>query len=186
MTTGDVLKEASAAMDKTVEAMRREFSSVRTGKATPALLDTVRVEAYESKMPLKQVANVSVPEPQMLLVQPYDPNLSGAIANAIRAADLGLNPSVDGTVVRVPIPPLTEERRKEMVKLLHRIAEEGRVSVRHLRHVGRDALHTQQKSSEISEDQMHRREEELQELTNGHIAGIDDLLAKKEAEVMEV
>lgn len=186
MATGDPLKDASAAMDKTVEAMGREFSAVRTGKATPALLDTVRVEAYESKMPMKQVANVSVPEPQMLLVQPYDPNLAGAIANAIRAADLGLNPNVDGTIVRVPIPPLTEERRKEMVKLLHRIAEEGRVSVRHLRHVGRDTLHKQQKAGEISEDDMHRLEDELQKLTDGHIKNIDEMLAKKETEVMEV
>jgi ribosome recycling factor len=186
MTTGEVLREASSGMDKAVDAMRREFSSVRTGKATPALLDTVRVEAYESKMPLKQVANVSVPEPQMLLVQPYDPNLAGAIANAIRNADLGLNPSVDGTVVRVPIPPLTEERRKEMVKLLHRIAEEGRVSIRHLRHVGRDTLQKQQKDGEISEDEMHRLQDELQQLTDGHIENIDALLVKKEAEVMEV
>ena len=186
MATGDPLKEAATAMDKTVEAMSREFSSVRTGKATPALLDTVRVEAYESKMPLKQVANVSAPEPQMLLVQPYDPNLSGAIANAIRTADLGLNPNVDGTIVRVPIPPLTEERRKEMVKLLHRIAEEGRVSIRHLRHVGRDSLQTLQKQGDIGEDDMHRRLDRLQEVTDGHIKHIDELLAKKEAEVMEV
>ena len=186
MAIADPLKEAAAAMDKTVSAMSREFSAVRTGKATPALLDTVRVEAYESKMPLKQVANVSAPEPQMLLVQPYDPNLAGAIANAIRAADLGLNPNVDGTIVRVPIPPLTEERRLEMVKLLHRIAEEGRVSVRHLRHVGRDTLHTQQKGGEISEDHMHRQLDQLQAVTDGHIKNIDALLAKKETEVMEV
>ena len=186
MATADPLKEASAAMDRTVEAMSREFSSVRTGKATPALLDTVRVEAYESKMPIKQVANVSVPEPQLLVVQPYDPNLAGAIGNAIRTADLGLNPSVDGAIVRVPIPPLTEERRLEMVKLLHRIAEEGRVSVRHLRHVGRDTLQSQQKGGEISEDDMHRRMDELQAVTDGHIKNIDALLAKKEAEVMEV
>jgi ribosome recycling factor len=186
MAIADPLKEAAAAMDKTVEAMSREFSSVRTGKATPALLDTVRVEAYESKMPLMQVANVSAPEPQMLLVQPYDPNLGGAIANAIRSSDLGLNPSVDGTVVRVPIPPLTEERRKEMVKLLHRIAEEGRVSVRHLRHVGRDQLHAQEKASEISEDDMHRQIDKLQEVTDGHIKNIDALLTRKEVEVMEV
>jgi len=186
MAIADPLKEAAAAMDKTVEAMSREFSAVRTGKASPALLDTVRVEAYESKMPLKQVANVSAPEPQMLLVQPYDPNLGGAIANAIRSSDLGLNPSVDGTVVRVPIPPLTEERRKEMVKLLHRIAEEGRVSVRHLRHVGRDQLHAQEKASEISEDDMHRQLDELQEVTDGHIKNIDALLTRKEVEVMEV
>ena len=173
-------------MNGAVEVLRTELGGLRTGRASAALLEPVMVDAYGAKMPMNQVANVSAPEPQMLLVQPYDPNLAGAIANAIRAADLGLNPSVDGTIVRVPIPPLTEERRKEMVKLLHRIAEEGRVSVRHLRHVGRDTLHTQQKDGEISEDDMHRKIDELQTLTDGHIKNIDELLVKKEAEVMEV
>lgn len=180
------LKSAVDAMDRAVEAMSREFATVRTGKATPALLDGVRVEAYGSVVPLKQVANVGAPEPQMLLVQPYDPNIAGAVANAIRNADLGLNPSADGALVRVPIPPLTEERRREMVKILHRMAEEGRVSVRHARHEARDALLGMQREGDIGEDVARRLEGRLQEATDEHVKKIDELLARKEAEVMEV
>lgn len=180
------LKDAKDAMDKALEALSREFSTVRTGKAAPALLDQVRVEAYGSLVSLKQVANVGAPEPQMLLVQPYDPNIAGAIANAIRTADLGLNPSVDGGLVRVPIPPLTEERRKEMVKVLHRMAEDGRVSVRHARHEARDRLHSMQKDGQIGEDVCRRREAELQEMTDGHVKRIDEMLASKEQDVMTV
>lgn len=180
------LKEASEAMDRTIEAIHREFATVRTGKASPALLDTVRVEAYESLVPLRQVANVGAPEPQLLVVQPYDPNIAGAIANAIRNADLGLNPSADGALVRVPIPPLTEERRKEMVKVLHRMAEEGRVSVRHARQDARERLLQMQRDGDIGEDVARRTMDRLQELTDRHIETIDGLLQKKEAEVMEV
>ncbi len=180
------LKAASDSMDRAIEAIQREFASVRTGKATPALLDTVRVEAYGSQMGLKQVANVSAPEPQMLLVQPYDPNIAGAIANAIRNADLGLNPSADGGLVRVPIPPLTEERRREMVKVLHRMAEEARVSIRHARHEGRNTLLQMQKDGKIGEDVCHRTMDRLQELTDAHTKRVDELLGKKEAEVMAV
>lgn len=180
------LEEALKAMDKAVEAMRREFNTVRTGKATPALLDTVRVEAYESSMALNQVANVSAPEPSLLLVQPYDQNIAGAIAQGILKADLGLNPSVDGGVIRVPVPPLSEERRKEMVKVLHRMAEEGRISVRHVRQESRNELQRMQKEGEVGEDVIHRRLEELQDLTDKHIERIDELLKNREAEVMEV
>lgn len=180
------LKEASEAMDRAVEAMSREFNSVRTGKATPALLDTVKVEAYGSVVPLKQVANVGAPEPQLLVVQPYDPNIAGAIAKAIQNADLGLNPSADANLVRVPIPALTEERRKEMVKVLHRMAEEGRVSVRHTRQETKNALHAMERDHEIGEDMYHTKLDELQHLTDGHIRRIDEMLVRKEAEVMEV
>lgn len=180
------LKEAAEAMDRTIEAVRREFNTVRTGKATPALLDTVRVEAYDSRVPLNQVSNVSAPEPQLLVIQPYDPNIAGQIANAIRTADLGLNPSVDGNIVRVPIPPLTEERRKEYVKLLHKMAEDGRIAVRHVRQETKNELHGMQREGEISEDLYHRWLDELQKVTDEHIARIDDLLGKKEAEVLEV
>lgn len=180
------LKHASTAMDKAVEAVAREFNTVRTGKATPTLLDTVRVEAYGALVSLKQVANVGAPEPQLLVIQPYDPNLAGPIANAVRTADLGLNPSQDGSLVRVPIPPLTEERRLEMVKLLHRMAEEGRVSIRHARHEARNTLQTMQRDGEIGEDDCHRVMDELQELTDQHIERLDEVLGKKEAEVMEV
>ena len=183
---GEKMREASASMDKAVEAIRREFTTVRTGKATPMILETVRVEAYESIMPLNQLANVSAPEPQLLVVQPYDASIASKIATAIQSADLGLNPSVDGNIIRVPIPPLTEERRKEMVKVLHRMAEEGRVSVRHVRHVVKKDLETMQREGEIGEDELHRRLHELQELTDQHVHSIDQLLEKKEQEVMEV
>lgn len=180
------LKEAARSMDKTLDAVSREFNTVRTGKATPTLLDTVRVEAYGSQMTLQQVANVSAPEPQLLVVQPYDPNIAGPIATAIRSADLGLNPSVDGNIIRVPIPPLTGERRKEYVKLLHKMAEEGRIAVRHVRQETKNRLHQMQREGEIGEDLYHRWLGELQKVTDEHIQRIDELLRKKEAEVMEV
>src|SRR5688500_12892273 len=127
------ISEARTHMEKAVDAMRREFSSVRTGKASPALLDSVRVEAYGSKMPLNQVATVTAPEPRLLLVQPWDKSLLGIIEKAIQTSELGLNPANDGNIIRVPIPALTEERRKEMVRVLHKQAEEGRVAIRHAR-----------------------------------------------------
>jgi ribosome recycling factor len=180
------LKEASSQMDKNLEAVAREFAGVRTGKATPALLDTVQVEAYGSRMPLKQTATVTAPEPQLLVVQPWDTSLVGTVAKSIQAADLGLNPNVDGNLIRVQIPPLTEERRREMVKLLHRMAEEGRVAVRHARHRAKAEIERRKKDGEIGEDEMHRKLDKLQELTAGHITKLDEMLAKKEAEVMEV
>ncbi len=180
------LKEASDQMDRNLEAISREFTGVRTGKATPGLLDTVYVDAYGSKMPLKQTATVTAPEPQMLVVQPWDTNLVGTVAKAILAADLGLNPSVDGNVIRVSIPALTEERRHEMVKVLHRMTEEGRVAVRHARHKAKTEIERQKKDSEIGEDQMRRALDKLQELTDGHIAKLDSMLERKEKEVLEV
>lgn len=180
------LKATAGAMDDAIAAIGREFATVRTGKATPALLDGVRVEAYGSMVALKQIANVSVPEPTMLLVQPYDPNITADVASAIRGADLGLNPSADGGLVRVPIPPLTEERRLDMVKVLHRIAEEGKISIRHARHEAREKLLGMQKDGEIGEDVCHRTMDEIQGYTDAHVKTIDDVLAKKEAEVMEV
>lgn len=182
----ETLKAAEKAMDQTLEAVGREFATVRTGKATPAILDAVRVEAYGSLVALKQIANISAPEPQMLLVQPYDPNITGPIATAIQNADLGLNPSADGGVVRVPVPPLTEERRRDLARVIHRMAEEGKVSLRHARHEGRNALHDLQKNGDIGEDDCRRAEDRLQVLTDGHVKRIDELLARKEAEVMEV
>ncbi|HKK07643.1 MAG TPA: ribosome recycling factor [Gemmatimonadota bacterium] len=184
--TAKTLEEARKGMDRAVEAVRREFNTVRTGKATPALLDTVRVEAYGSTMALNQVANVSAPEAGLLVVQPYDQNIAGQIAQAIQSGDLGLNPSVDGAIIRVPIPPLSEERRKEMVKVLHRMAEEGRISVRHVRQETRNELQRMERDGEAGKDEIHRRLDELQEITDRHIATIDELLKKREAEVMEV
>jgi len=182
----ETLEAAERAMDRTLEALGREFATVRTGKATPAILDAVKVEAYGSLVPLKQIANVGVPEPQMLLVQPYDPSIAGPIANAIQNADLGLNPSADGGLVRVPIPPLTEERRRDLTRVLHRMAEEGRVSLRHARHEARNTLHSLKDGGDIGEDDCRRAEDRLQEIIDHRVKRVDELLAKKEAEVMEV
>lgn len=181
-----ILKEASNQMDRNLEAIGREFSGVRTGKASPALLDSVQVPAYGSMMPLKQTATVTAPEAQLIVVQPWDTSLVDTVAKAIQNADLGLNPSVDGNLIRVAIPALNEERRREMVKLLHRMAEEGRVAVRHARHKAKSEIEREKKDGEISEDDMRRELDELQELTNEHIKRLDELLGRKETEVMEV
>ena len=178
------VEEARKRMEDALDAMRREFASVRTGKATPALLDTVRVDAYGGKMPVNQVATVHTPEPSLLVVQPFDKSLLGAIEKAIQTADLGLNPSNDGNIIRVPIPSLTEERRKEYAKLLHKMAEEGRVSIRHARRLTRDELHAKVKEHEIGEDDAKRREDQLEKLTHEYTAKIDELLKHKEEEIM--
>jgi len=180
------VNEARTQMEKAVEAMRREFTSVRTGKATPALLDTVRVDAYGSKMPINQVGSVNAPEPRLLLITPWDKGLLKAIETGIANADLGLNPSNDGNVIRVPIPQLTEERRKDMVKLLHKIAEEGRVAIRHARQEANKDIKKQQADHTMSEDDAHRQMEQVQKLTDEYIAKVDQLLKSKEHEVMEV
>ncbi len=180
------LTQTKKRMDHSMEAVRREFSTVRTGKATPALLDTVRVEAYGAKMPLNQVATVSTPEPALLVVQPFDKTLIGDIERAILTADLGLNPANDGAIIRIPIPPLNEERRKEYVKLLHKMAEDGRVSVRVARHKANDEIKALIKDHEVGEDEGRRQLAEVQKLTDAHIEQIDSLLAKKEKEVLEL
>jgi len=180
------LQEAQRRMENAVEALRREFTGVRTGKATPTLLDTVRVEAYGSHVPLNQVASVSAPEARMLLVQPWDRAMIGPIEKALQTSDLGLNPSNDGKVVRVPIPALTEERRKEYVRLLHKMTEEGRVAVRQARKDANDEIKRRQKDGDISEDAAHREQDDVQKLTDRFIQQMDELLKHKEAEVMEV
>jgi ribosome recycling factor len=180
------MSEARTHMQAAVEAMRREFNSVRTGKASPSLLDTVRVEAYGSKMPLNQVATVNVPEPRLLVVQPWDKGLIGDIEKAIQSAQLGLNPANDGNVIRVPIPQLNEERRRDMVRMLHKLAEEGRISVRHARQEANKVVKTREGEHEISEDQARRQLDEIQTLTDEYVAKIDELLQAKEEEVMEV
>jgi len=180
------LKVARERMDKAIEALRREFASVRTGKASPARLETVRVEAYGSHVPLNQVASVSAPEPRLLVVQPWDRAMLGPVEKAIMTSDLGLNPSNDGKIVRVPIPALTEERRREYVKVLHKMAEDGRVAVRQARKEANDDIKRRQKDGEISEDQARREQDEVQKLTDRHIQQIDELMKHKEAEIMEV
>jgi len=183
--TNDIIKDARAHMDKTQQALLHEFAGVRTGRASAAILDKIHVDAYGSSMPLNQVANIKAPEPQTLIIEPWDKSVMGAIEKAIQASDLGLNPSNDGVVIRVPFPPLTEERRKELVKLCKGYAEEARVAIRNIR---RDANHKLEKlkGSEVSEDDVRRAEGEVQKLTDGHIKDIDEALKRKEAEIMEV
>jgi ribosome recycling factor len=180
------VEDAKNRMDEGLEAIRREFASVRTGKATPALLDTVRVDAYGSKMPINQVATVNTPEATLLVVQPFDKTLLADIEKAIMSADLGLNPANDGNVIRVPIPPLNEERRKEYVKILHKMAEDGRISIRHARRTVRDEIHELVKEHEIGEDEGRRREDAVEKLTHDFTEKIDGLLKAKEEEVMAI
>ncbi len=180
------LNNARERMEKALDALRREFAGVRTGKASPALLDTVRVEAYGSLMPVNQVGQVTAPEPRLLTVQPYDKSLIKAIERALRESDLGLNPANDGNLIRIPLPALTEERRKEYVKLLHRYAEEGRVAVRQARQHANDDIKKRQKDGELSEDEVRREQDQVQKLTDEYVHKVDDVLKKKEAEVLEV
>ncbi len=177
---------AKERMDRALEAMRREFAGVRTGKASPALLDSVRVEAYGGHMPLNQVGTVSVPEPRLLTVQPWDRTLIKAIEKALQESDLGLNPSNDGSMIRIPIPALTEERRREYVRLLHKMAEEGRVAIRQARKDANDEIKQRQKDGELSEDDSRREQDDVQKLTNQYVERVDELLKRKEAEVLEV
>jgi ribosome recycling factor len=180
------VKNTRVRMDNALEAMRREFSTVRTGKASPALLEHVRVEAYETHMPLEQLSTISAPEPRLLVVQPWDKTIVGAIEKAIQSADLGLNPSNDGTVIHVPIPQLNEERRQELVKVLHKMAEEGRVSLRTARRAANDEIKAKMKDGEISEDEGHKQLDEVQKMTDDYSKKIDALLKAKEEEVLEV
>ena len=180
------VEDAKTRMEAALEALRREFATVRTGKATPALLDTVRVEAYGSKMPLNQLATISTPESSLLVVQPFDKTLLADIERAIMTADLGLNPANDGNIIRIPIPPLNEERRQEYVKLLHRMTEEGRISIRHARRTVRDELHQLVRDHELSEDESRRQEDQLEKSTKEFIEKVEELLKSKEAEVMAI
>src|SRR5262245_31493685 len=180
------VQKAEDRMEKILEATRREFATIRSGKATPALLDAVRVDAYGQAVPLNQVGSVAAPEPRLLVVQPWDKALVKAVTKAIQQSDLGLNPTDDGAVVRVPIPPLTEERRRDLVKLIAKLAEEGRVHVRQIRHDVNKDLKTQEHDGKISEDDAKRLVADIQKLTDRYVTLIDDLLKKKTAEVLEV
>ena len=180
------VEEGKTRMEDALEAIRREFATVRTGKATPALLDSVKVEAYGSQMPLNQVATLNTPDSTMIVVQPFDKSLLGDVEKGIMMSDLGLNPMNDGNVIRVPIPPLNEERRREFVKILHKMAEEGRISLRHTRRTVRDQIHDLIKNHEIGEDEGRRREDQLENLTNDYSNRIEALLKAKEEEVMAI
>jgi len=182
----DSFKEAEGKMTKCVDATRAEFSAIRTGRATPALLDRINVDYYGTPTPLKNLATISAPEARLLSIQPFDPTTLKSIEKAIMESDLGLTPSNDGKLIRLPIPQLTEERRKELVKLVRQMAEEGRVAVRNVR---RDAIkHLEElvKNREVGDDDERSAETRVQKLTDEHVARIDDLLKRKEAEIMEV
>jgi ribosome recycling factor len=180
----ELFAEVKKRMDGQIEHVRRELGGVRTGRASVAILDTVHVEAYGASMPLNQVASLSVPEPQMIIAQPFDHSLLAAVEKAIRTANLGLNPTNDGKVVRVPIPSLTEERRKELSKLVHKYAEEGRNGVRQVRRDANDKLKRMLKDSKISEDDERRSLDEVQKITDQQIATLDELQKKKDAELL--
>ena len=182
-TIQDQTKHAKQLMDKAVEAVKREFATVRTGKATTSLLDLVRVQAYGNEMPLNQVASVAAPEPKLLTVQPWDKGLLKAVEKAILASDIGLTPSNDGHIIRLPVPPLTEERRRELAKVVHKFAEEGRVSIRHAR---AEAINKIKKAEHVSEDEKKHAEKDIQKLHDDHIKLVDELLKAKEKEIMEV
>lgn len=181
-----ILADAEERMKHAVEHAQHELASIRTSKATPALLDTVRVNYYGTHSPISQVALVSAPEPRLLVVQPWDRTLVKEISKAIQASELGLNPVDDGTVIRVPIPLLTEERRRDLVKLCGKLIEEGRIAVRQVRRDSMEHLKKKKRDGEVSEDDERKAEKELQALTDRMIARMDELLEKKTAEVMEV
>jgi ribosome recycling factor len=186
MSEKDVIKDARPRMEAAIEDVRRKLATVRTGRAAVSLLDSVMVEYYGTPTPLNQMASVHVPEPQMLTVQPWDQTQLGAIEKAIRAADLGLNPSNDGKLVRIPIPPLTEERRKQLAKQVHEIAEDHRTAVRNIRRDANDRLKKMLKDKTISEDAERDGLDEVQKMTNTYIGKIDELAKTKEQEILSV
>jgi len=186
MNIKDIQERANKKMQKSVEAVRDEIVRIRTGKATTALLETIRVECYGSKVPLKQVANLGVPEARLLLIQPWDKNLLPEIEKAIFQSNLGLTPNNDGKVIRLPIPTLTEERRKELVKLVKKLGEEGKIAIRNIRRECNDELKKGEKSGNFSEDNSERGVKKMQEITDNHIEKIDEIIEQKEKEIMEI
>jgi ribosome recycling factor len=182
----EVLKQLRLECDETLEAIRNELAHIRTGRATTQLLDGIRVEYYGSHVPLSQVANISVPEARLITVQPWEKNLISEITKAIQKSELGLNPSSDGQLIRLPIPALTEERRKDLVKLVKKMGEEGKISLRNHRRDANDALKQLEKDKTITEDEHHKGNDSVQQVIDDYIKKIDDLVVKKDAEVMEV
>jgi ribosome recycling factor len=186
MSEKDVIKETRPRMEGAVEDLRKKLATIRTGRAAVSLLDSVVVEYYGTPTPLNQMASVHAPEPNLLTVQPWDQTQLGAIEKAIRAADLGLNPSNDGKLVRVPVPPLTEERRKQLAKQVHEVAEEHRTAIRNVRRDANDRLKRLLKEKQISEDAERDALEEVQKLTNNYIGKVDELAKSKEHEILSV
>jgi ribosome recycling factor len=182
----DTFIQVRTRMEKAVEDFRRELAATRTGRASVHMLDGIRVEAYGSEMPLNQVAQVHAPEAQLITVQPYDPSVVAAIEKAIRSSDLGLNPMSDGKLIRVPVPALTEERRKDLVKHLHKVLEEHRTAVRNIRRDGNDTIKRALKDKTITEDEERRAHDEVQKLTDEEIRKMEEMSKAKEKEIMEI
>ena len=185
-TVDELLQDATRRMDGSVEHTRTEFNTVRTGRASAALLDRITIDYYGTATPLKQLATINVPEPRMLTVQPFDPTQIRAIEKAVMESDLGLTPSNDGKLIRLPIPQLTEERRKELVKLVRRYAEDGKVAIRNVRRDVMRHLEELVRNGDVGDDEERRAEAQVQKLTDDHVKRIDELLKHKEAEIMEV
>jgi ribosome recycling factor len=181
-----IIKHAEESMDKSIEALHHELATVRTGKATPTLLDSVKVDYYGQPVPLKQVASISVPEARLITIQPWEKNLVPEIEKAILASELGLNPQSDGTLIRLPIPALTEERRKDLVKVVKRFAEESKVAIRNIRRDANEKFKKKEKGHDISEDQMHTKQDDVQKMTDKFVDKIDEIIAAKEKEIMEI
>ncbi len=181
-----ILEDAGERMDKSIEVLRHEADTIRTGRANAAMLDSVRVEIYGTSMPLNQVATVNAPDPRLLVVQPFDRSTLGVIEKELMRADLGLTPSNDGTLIRLPIPTMTQERRQEMIKRLHRLREDAHVAIRNVRRDALEHLRGLEKNKEISQDELRREQEHLQKVTDEHVTRADEVSNRKEAELMEV
>lgn len=186
MTVKEIFSAQEEKMKKTIEALRRELGSLRAGRATPALLDKILVDYYGSPTPVNQVANISVPEPRMITIQPWEKTMLAAIEKAILKSDLGLTPSSDGVIIRLSIPQLTQQRRAELAKVIHKKAEEARVAVRNIRRDANDSVKKLEKDKSISEDETKKAQEDMQKLTDKYIKEIDVVMAAKEKEIMEV
>ena len=182
----EIINQCEQKMQKSIEALKKDFATIRTGKANPAILNGITVEYYGSPMPINQIASVSAPEPQMILIKPYDKSILKAIEKAIQTSELGFNPQNDGDVVRIPIPALTEQTRKDLVKQAKKIAEENKVAIRNIRREGMDQLKKLEKDSLISEDELKRRSDELQKVTDKYIETIDKTAAEKEKDIMSI
>ncbi|ABR48838.1 ribosome recycling factor [Alkaliphilus metalliredigens QYMF] len=182
----EVHKRLEEKMTKTLGVLKDDFNSIRAGKANPSMLDRITVDYYGSITPLKQVASVSAPEPRLLIIQPYDPSVINGIEKALMMSDLGLNPSNDGKIIRLNIPQLTEERRKELTKVVKRVAEEGRVALRNGRRDANEQLKKMEKDSELTEDDLKQAQEEVQKITDKFNKQVDEMLVKKELEILEV
>ena len=186
MTVESALSDAAEKMDKAVSVLKEELSGIRTGRATPALLSRMTVDYYGTQVPIQQLASFSVPEPRTLVIQPFDKNAIATMEKAIQSSDIGITPSNDGNVIRLNFPPLTEERRKELIKLVHHRGEEGRVAVRNVRRHSKEQLEGLEREGAISEDDLVRSEKELQKLTDRHVVLIDEVVAHKEQELKEI